>query len=129
MSKRTQHINRKTKVVYLLLLVLLSLRVGGAVSHYCFDGMEPLLTVHFDNLNGHVAHADESGHVDAERQALTENLQSKLFDFELTLAIVALFFLGLPVSTEARHCSAPLVRNFAVATKLLPPLRAPPLSC
>ncbi|MDP7153146.1 MAG: hypothetical protein QF897_01765 [Gammaproteobacteria bacterium] len=126
MNSFTYNKPTKAAIVYLLLLVLLVLRIGGAVSHYCFDGLEPPVTVHFDNLSGHVEHDAETGHNDIEKQVLSDNLLTKFFDFELLVAIAALFFLVLlPVSNGQGYLQ--IIAQISNESKnLRPPLRAPP---
>lgn len=115
-------------VVYVLLLVLLTLRIGGAVSHYCFDGLEPAVTVHFDNLNGHVEHEAELGHTDVEKQVLSDNLLGKIFELESMLVILAMFLIA-PLSQSAGqgylHRAVLQLRD---PKNYRPPLRAPPLT-
>lgn len=115
-------------VVYILLLVLLSLRIGGAVSHYCFDGLEPPVTIHFDNLNGHVDHEAESGHTDVEKQVSSDNLLGKIFEFESMLAIVAMFLTALLSQSSGQDYYHRVVQQTSNLQKFRPPLRAPPLA-
>lgn len=115
-------------VVYILLLILLSLRIGGAVSHYCFDGLEPAVTIHFDNLNGHVDHEAESGHTDVEKQVLSDNLLGKIFEFESMLAIVVMFLTALLSQSSGQAYYHRVLQQIRNAKKFRPPLRAPPLA-
>lgn len=114
-------------VVYVLLLVLLSLRIGGAVSHYCFDGLEPAVTIHFDNLNGHVEHDAELGHTDVEKQVLSDNLLGKMFELDSMLAIVALFLTALLSQSTGQNYFQRVVQKVNNPRNFRPPLRAPPL--
>lgn len=114
-------------VVYVLLLVLLALRIGGAVSHYCFDGLEPAVTIHFDNLNGHVEHDAELGHTDVEKQVLSDNLLGKMFELDSMLAIVALFLAALLSQSAGQNYFQRVVQQVNSARNFRPPLRAPPL--
>ena len=112
--------------VYLLLFIVLTLRVGGAVSHYCFDGLEPLVTVHFDNLSGHIEHDDKLGHTDVEKQVLSDNLLSKLFELESVLVIISLFLISqLPRSGNPAY-SQLATQLSSDRRAFLPPQRAPP---
>jgi len=115
-------------VVYLLLLVLLCLRVGGAVSHYCFDGLEPPVTIHFDNLNGHIDHDGELGHTDVEKQVLSDNLISKLFELDSVLLITAMFLLALLSQSRGQEYLHRVIEQTSHVNKYRPPLRAPPLA-
>jgi hypothetical protein len=116
----------KTAIVYLLLAVLLVLRIGGAVSHYCFDGMEPPVTVHFDNLSGHVEHDNELSHNDIEKQVLSDNLLNKFFEFESLFAIAALFFLALLSVSNGQIYLQFVAQTSNEWKNFRPPLRAPP---
>ena len=114
------------RIVYLLLFILLSLRVGGAVSHYCFDGLEPSVTVHFDNLSGHVEYDDNLGHTDVEKQVLSDNLLSKIFELDSLLAIFSLFLIALlPQSGSQAYLQIP-IQHSSNNKSFLPPQRAPP---
>ena len=128
MSKVLDNRGLTGRIVYLLLFILLSLRVGGAVSHYCFDGLEPTVTVHFDNLNGHVEHDGELGHLDVEKQVLSDNLLSKILELESVLAIISLFLIALlPQSGGQGNLPIP-IRGSNDSKTFLPPQRAPPRS-
>jgi hypothetical protein len=116
-----------TAIVYLLLVVLLLLRVGGAVSHYCFDGMEPAVTIHFDNLSGHVQHDTAIGHTDVEKQVLSDNLLSKIFEVDLLPAIAVLFLLALLPLGKSYSYLQVVVQLRNQSKNYRPPLRAPPL--
>ena len=115
-------------VVYVLLLILLSLRIGGAVSHYCFDGLEPAVSVYFDNLNTHVDHEAESGHMDVDKQVLSDNLLGKIFGLESMLVIVMMFLTGLLSQTAGQSYCHRIVQEITSPKNYLPPLRAPPLT-
>lgn len=116
-----------TALVYLLLFVLLALRIGGAVSHYCFDGLEPPVSIHFDNLSGHVEHADDVGHTDVEKQVLADNLLSKIFEVDSMLVILALIVVMLFPLGNAQSYSQLALYHPSRAKNFQPPLRAPPL--
>lgn len=119
--------NARRSPVVLLIFVLLTLPLGGAVSHYCFDGMEPPVTIHFDNLKGHVEHGEENGHVDMERQLLADNLLVKLFDFQALLGFVAVFLFTLLVKLGNGNYFLLAPKQSCGERYYLPPLRAPPL--
>ena len=115
-------------VVYGLLLVLLLLRIGGAVSHYCFDGLEPAVSIHFDNLNGHVDHEAEAGHTDVEKQVLSDNLLGKLFELESMLVVMAMLLIVLLSQSGGQNYFYSLLRQTSNPRNFRPPLRAPPLN-
>jgi Flp pilus assembly pilin Flp len=123
---RTQN-SGSTAIIYGLLLVLLALWIGGAVSHYCIDGLEPPVTVHFDNLNGHVEHDLMSGHNDFEKSALPENLLSKFLEVGVQLFLVILFIISMPFVKARKINLLELVQKYSCPQVLLPPLRAPPI--
>lgn len=112
----------------MLLFVLLSLPAGGAVGHYCFDGLEPPVTVHFDSFSGHEEHDQDSGHTDVEKELLADNLLSKVFEFDSQQIIsVALSFSVLPQSRVQNSWNEE-VQTSNQHFSLLPPPRAPPLN-
>ncbi|PCJ24391.1 MAG: hypothetical protein COA96_09720 [SAR86 cluster bacterium] len=127
MNISSKHNTTTAPLVYLLLSVLLLLPVIGAVSHYCFDGIEPSVTIHFDNLSGHIEHEKETGHTDTEVQALSDNLLGKILDFDSLLIATALFLFSLlPLSLI--HSYSYLFKSSTNDQKYyLPPLRAPPI--
>ena len=122
---RDNHKQARTQT-YGLLLVLLTLWVGGAVSHYCLDGLEPPVTVHFDNLNSHVEHDAESGHLDFEKDALSDNLLSKIFKVDLQQSFVLFLLLLVQVCKASFISYRELYFSYLSPQVLLPPLRAPP---
>ena len=109
----------------LLLLALVYAPTSGASKHYCFDGMEPAVSIHFDNLTGHDTHDDESAHVDLEKQLLDDNLVGKLSDLAALPA-------SLLTTAQAHYKSACAINAtefiplHAGNWQLKPPLRAPP---
>ena len=127
MNRLLKNSTSTTAIVYLLLLVFLGLRLGGAVSHYCFDGIEPPVTIHFDNFNGHVDHDAGAGHTDTEKQVLADNLLNNVFDFESLLVIAALFLFSLLSPSGGQAIPLLAVPASNSAKYQLPPLRAPPL--
>ena len=121
-----EHKFSNSTVISLLLQLFVTLPAGGAVSHYCFDGLEPPVTLHFDNFNGH--HDDHgSDHNDSEKQLLSDNLLSKDFDFDSSLFVaVALPVVLLQQSEQQKadfHTSSQASKS---PRHLHPPLRAPP---
>jgi len=123
---RTQN-KKSTAIIYGLLLILLTLWVGGAVSHYCIDGLEPPVTVHFDNLNGHVEHDSLSGHNDFEKSALPDNLLPKSLEIGIQQFLVILFILSISFVKARKINLLEIVQRYATPQVLLPPLRAPPI--
>src|SRR5690242_12528275 len=66
-----------TRWIWLLCLVLLAVRMGGAHLHLCFDGMEPPLAVHAGDI---VEHGDEHA-----SQHHDENANKQHADVDLNL--------------------------------------------
>jgi hypothetical protein len=118
---------KSTMIIYGLLVVLLTLWVGGAVSHYCIDGLEPPVTVHFDNLNGHVEHDASSGHNDFEKSALSDNLLTKFIELGIQQFLVILFILSMPFVKARKINLLEVMQKYATPQVILPPLRAPPV--
>ncbi len=116
-------------MITLLLFVMLSMRIGGAVGHYCFDGLEPPVTVHFDNFSGHQdhEHEHETGHNDVEKQLLVDNLLSKVFEYNSHPVISSALSFSLRSQTRSQSYGDQEVRSSHTPYSLLPPLRAPPL--
>jgi len=116
----------------LFCILAVTLRVSGAHLHYCLDGSEPPMTVHFgDDLGLHHVGAAQSSakHTDIDVSLTTEALVKKsTFDGDLT-ALLAIFvclsflLLQLRQSPVAFHPPLP-VR--ARSPHLRPPLRGPP---
>lgn len=130
--------HRFNKSIWLVpLLAMLILRMTGAHEHFCFDGMEPPVSIHFnDDAGMHDTDAGSSQltadqpHTDVDVSLLGEALVKKL-DANLDLpAIVSsiLFVLfvvsAVVVGTPNRH--NPLLRLSAARAHIRPQLRAPP---
>lgn len=126
MIKTATSSKTRPAVVYILLAVMLVLWTGGAVAHYCFDGLEPPVTLHFDSLSGHDEHDHEPGHVDVEKPALPANLISKIFELNLGFFLIALFCFEMLSLTGGLTELRELSFNLQSPRTLLPPLRAPP---
>lgn len=112
---------------YLALLVFFALNLGNIQSHICLDGLEPPVSYHLENLDGHPDHGDsEVAHADVEGDALSDFLLSKQKPQEIPLlqAFCLLFLLPAPRRGFARATDVPLPGSRSHT--LLPPLRAPP---
>ena len=123
----TRYSKTKRPVALVVVLALLTLWVGGVAMHYCLDGLEPAVTVHFENLDGHIEHGLDSGHNDFEKQALSDNLVSKLIDLDLKPFFVVLYVLTIIASYSKVNFRQQKVPVYFSPEVLLPPLRAPPL--
>jgi hypothetical protein len=115
-----------TALTYGLLMVLLTLWVGGAVSHYCFDGLEPPVTVHFDNLSRHVEHDSASGHLDFEKNVSSDNLLTKIFQIDIQQALVLFFVLLIQACKVSFVSYREQQLSYRSPQVILPPQRAPP---
>jgi len=120
--------NRYAKcLLFIAMLWLMIAGVGNAHSHICLDGQEPLVSLHFENFNGHPEHAAEEQHEDMENALMLQPLPGKMFDDGDSLPLLAVFFLfciqparrpNVVVHEDAGVVPVPLT--------LRPPLRAPP---
>jgi hypothetical protein len=110
----------------LLLLGFLFLPIGGAANHYCFDGQEAAVSVHFDHFNGHDAHEKAEQHIDLETQLLAEHLVSKYTDFDYYLPPAVVFHDVNPASPVPFSFATLIIAGHASLWSLTPPLRAPP---
>lgn len=110
----------------LLLFFYLILPVGGAASHYCFDGQEPAVSVHFDNFSGHDEHEEEEQHVDSEKRLFAENLVSKFSGFDCYLPCSTVYVdLASAERKSGTQSHLPESRH-AIPWLVSPPLRGPP---
>ena len=123
-----------SKILLTLFCILaVTLRMGGAHLHYCLDGGEPPITVHFANDLGrhHLGAAQSSPkHNDMDVSLAAEALAKKSsLDADLPIlftVFVCLSFLLLRPRqfTVADYFSLPIR---ARSLHILPPLRGPPL--
>ena len=111
-------------------LILVLALVGDISIHYCFDGQEPPVSVHFEKLNGHPDHQDQDQqHSDVDREVLSDILLTKLPDQDQPLFLSALLFLFAFVAPSRQQASPDNISlHWQVPTSLRPPLRAPPRS-
>jgi hypothetical protein len=100
---------------------------AGAYGHFCFDGQEPLVSVHMEMVGDHDEHHPEEVHQDADIKLL-QSVIAKLVSIDgalLLLAALALVFLVIPRTIfYARYCSL----YYCVSLHWRPLLRAPPHS-
>lgn len=122
-------VDRKA-VLHTAALILVLALVGNINSHYCFDGQEPPVTVHFENINGHPGHeSQDQKHSDVDREVLSDILLTKLPDQDQPLFLSALLFLFVFVAPSRQQTSPDNVSPYwQIPTSLRPPLRAPPRS-
>lgn len=116
-------------VGFLAVLALVSVNIGDIHSHFCLDGQEPAVSLHFENLNGHPEHiGDEQAHNDYENEFSLKSLKTKTSDLS------KLFFstseLGIPRASSISQKISPMLDEILLPNKpnsVRPPLRAPPL--
>jgi len=103
--------------------------VGDIHSHFCLDGQEPAVSLHFENLNGHPGHiGDEEPHNDFESEIFLKSLKTKSSDIsKLFLSvsdadIPSAYVYSIKVSPTLDEALLP-----QKPASVLPPLRAPPI--
>ena len=123
----------QTRVLLILLCIgIVMMRGGGAHLHYCFDGTEPPVTVHFENHPGaHHVGGTISGSVNTDFDVGlgVDVLTKKSLPSDLLLLIAvagfALFLLRRRPSNFV--CPSIVLPIRPSRTYLRPPLRGPPL--
>ena len=128
-SSTTIKAGKSATTLHVAVLILVLALIGNINSHYCFDGTEPPVTVHFELLDGHPEHKNtEQLHSDVDRNELSSALLSKLPDHDQSLFLSALLFLFsriIPLrQTHIRPDDGLPV--WEAPSSLRPPLRAPP---
>ena len=113
------------KVTVLLLLTSLLLPMSGAAIHYCFDGLESPVSIHFDNFAGHETH-EVGAHVDTEKRNLDDNILSKLQSQDSFLIAFDSNFKTLQCVSEILPLTFDFSPELSRYWVLNPPLRAPP---
>lgn len=103
--------------------------VGDIHSHFCLDGQEPTVSLHFENLNGHPEHVgDEEPHNDFESEIFLKSLKTKSSDISnlfLTVSdtdMPSAYVYSIKVSSKFDEALLP-----QKPASILPPLRAPPI--
>lgn len=114
----------KTFVLLALLLWLMS-SWTGVYGHFCFDGQEPPVSIHLDNLNTHDEHDVESAHVDMDVD-LSQSVIAKLLKFDAPLPLLLISILVLLVLSQAPYFSFPRTCHPRRVIGVRPPPRAPP---
>lgn len=101
---------------------------AGVHGHYCFDGQEPPISIHLDNVDTHKGHDVDSAHIDMDVD-LSQSVVAKLlkFDATLPLLLVAIFvFFVLPKAPFFFSLSQAFHPCRIVGLRPLP--RAPPVT-
>lgn len=101
---------------------------SGMHGHYCFDGSEPPVSVHFDLMGDHEqGEHSEAGHRDLDSKPM-EMTFLKLLSLDLPFLAAALLLLiiwPLVGGQNFTYFNAP--STWLTITGLRPPLRAPPI--
>lgn len=114
------------KLTYLLLAIWLFASASGMHGHYCLDGKEPPVSVHFDVMDDHGHSAEHmDSHKDIDNPAPTFSLL-KLLNLDLPLLIAALLLVFWPSAIRQIYGVAQPPSSWITLTGLRPPLRAPP---
>ena len=136
MNQRYRH----KAFVYAALLLWLFATGSGMHGHFCFDGMEPPVSVHFDLLSEHDNHpaADDqdhhndinhhsAGHKDMDsKPALLDVLKLSNPDLHFLATLLLLVIVWPAIRGQKFHLSnTPSAWRSIVG--LRPPLRAPPI--
>jgi len=115
--------------VYALLLLWLFASGSGMHGHFCFDGMEPPVSVHFDVLDDHDG-PKLPGHKDVDsKPGQLDVLKTSNLDLPILAALLLLVFIW-PVVRGQTYRRSNTPSSWLSVTSLRPPLRAPPVySC
>ena len=118
-------------VLWLLCAVIVVTRVSGAHVHLCFDGTEPLVSVHAEEGRLDFDHErSRRGHSDLEVSLSANTLVNKAFiagtlPVAVSITIVCLLCGAFAASKIGRPRSSPVPLSWSFL--LRPPLRGPPL--
>jgi hypothetical protein len=114
---------------YVALLFWLFASASGMHGHYCFDGAEPPMSVHFDVLDGHDDHSDNiAGHKDLDTKP-SQTIAIKVPSIDINcLSVALLLAIVWPVLRNTHYPLGVTPLTKSLLTGLRPPLRAPPTS-
>lgn len=110
--------------VYAALLFWLFASASGMHGHYCYDGMEPPVSVHFDLLSSH-SDDDNVGHKDIDTKPQISALKVTNLDLPFLAALFLLVIIW-PTVRGQRYALSKTPSSWLTVTGLRPPLRAPP---
>lgn len=115
--------------VYAILLMWLFASTSKMHGHFCFDGMEPPVSVHFDVISTDAEH-QSYGHKDVDtKPGQIEAIKVSSPDL-LCLAALLLLVFVLPLIRGHKYRLSNTPFSWLSVTGLRPPLRAPPVySC
>lgn len=113
--------------LYFATLLLVLAGVGNIHNHWCFDGQEPPLTVHFENFNNHTEHEEGIDIVDVESESIPGTLLVKNQTQDGQVFVLALSLLiSLQAPQRLRHVDHADLIVPREPFSVLPPSRAPP---
>jgi hypothetical protein len=117
---------RNRTFVYTALLFWLFASISGMHGHYCFDGMEPPVSVHFDVVGDHHDDDEHMGHKDFDSKPMQVSAL-KITNLDLPF-LAALFLLAIiwPIVRGQQFTLSKTPSSWLTVTNLRPPLRAPP---
>lgn len=121
---------RQPMLISALLFLWLFASGLGLHGHYCFDGSEPPVSVHFDVIADQDHVSDGLGQKDFDSKP-AEMAFLKLFSVDLPFLLTALLLLVLwpPVGGQ-QYARFKIPSSWIIIAGLRPPLRAPPaISC
>jgi len=116
--------------VLLILFIWLFASLSGMHGHYCFDGLEPPVSVHFDALGNHDHDHEDfaKGHKDLDSKP-TSMTFLKWLGIHLPFIAAALWLLFIwPAIRVQNFTYFNTPSTWLTVTGLRPPLRAPPAS-
>lgn len=116
------------KYAYIALFIWFIASLTGMHGHYCFDGTEPPVSVHFDAVDGPDADHDALSkmHVDVDNNP-AQTSAIKVLNADLPLFALALFLVFVwPVIRGQQYDLSKTPSSWLTVIGLRPPLRAPP---
>jgi len=117
-------------VLWLLCAVILVTRISGAHVHLCFDGTEPLVSVHTEESRLDLGHElSGQGHSDVELSLGGDALVKKAFVAgDLTIALLVAFGVLVMGAASTPKLVSPRTSPVLLSSAFLlrPPLRGPP---
>jgi hypothetical protein len=117
---------RRKIFVYAALLFWLFASASGMHGHYCFDGIEPPVSVHFDLTSDDHDDHEHVGHNDFDNKS-SQITALKVVGVDLHF-LATLFLLAIlwPIVRKQRFVISSTPSSWLSVTGLRPPLRAPP---
>ena len=123
MNKLFHHQQLARIVLFLWLFTSLS----GMHAHYCFDGLEPPVSVHFEMAGDHPDHSDEATHIDADNKP-SQIIALKIFNIDFLFLLAAFLVIACwPLVLGQRFSLSKTPTSWLAVFALRPPLRAPPV--